>query len=233
MPAATRSNKTAANGDDTSTTTKGTKRKATEPAAGKAKKVKNETETEDKKKQPNSNLITINRAPVLTLWCACVAHLLYDDLHWTTCLSVGGAIAAICAISKGQAIGAIGKPDAAEAERRRAERREKAKSKEGNQVEVVGFDITIDSGSALVSGRPHKVNESTLQHKYEDGQYQKLKSTFEKALKAWSGREEELNSLAFKMYEDFRPTVPPGQKGWGKKGQIDLTVIQNTIKPSD
>lgn len=33
--------------------------------------------------------IMINRAPVLTLWGACVAAFLHDDLSWEACLSVG------------------------------------------------------------------------------------------------------------------------------------------------
>lgn len=51
--------------------------------------------------------IMINRSPVLQLWGACVAGFLHEDLPWETCLNIGAAIAALCAVSKGRAIGMI------------------------------------------------------------------------------------------------------------------------------
>ena len=38
---------------------------------------------------------------------------------------------------------------------------------------------------------------------------------------------EELNRVAFRLYEQFRPEVPAGVKGWGAKGILDLTRIEN------
>ena len=37
--------------------------------------------------------------------------------------------------------------------------------------------------------------------------------------------EEDLVARAFKLYEGFRPEVPPGERGWGAKGVLDLKRI--------
>jgi hypothetical protein len=36
---------------------------------------------------------------------------------------------------------------------------------------------------------------------------------------------QELEFRAFGLYEAFRPTVPPGVRGWGAKGALDLGRI--------
>ena len=38
---------------------------------------------------------------------------------------------------------------------------------------------------------------------------------------------EELNRIGFRLYERFRPEVPAGAAGWGKKGILDLKLIEN------
>ena len=37
---------------------------------------------------------------------------------------------------------------------------------------------------------------------------------------------EELNRVGFRLYERFRPEVPAGAAGWGKKGILDLKPIE-------
>ena len=37
---------------------------------------------------------------------------------------------------------------------------------------------------------------------------------------------DELNRRGFRLYEQFRPEVPAGAKGWGAKGVLDLDRIQ-------
>jgi hypothetical protein len=36
----------------------------------------------------------------------------------------------------------------------------------------------------------------------------------------------ELADRAYALYEAFRPEVPPGKKGWGAAGPLDLTRIR-------
>lgn len=76
--------------------------------------------------EEGDDVITINRAPVLELWASCVAQFLHPSISWDTCLSIGGAIATITAISKGRSIGKIDKPDPGDAQQKREERKKKA-----------------------------------------------------------------------------------------------------------
>jgi hypothetical protein len=62
----------------------------------------------------DTKIVIINRAPVLHLWSACVAHFLYPELSWETCLSAGSAVSAICAVAKGRSIGTVPEKDDAE-----------------------------------------------------------------------------------------------------------------------
>lgn len=32
---------------------------------------------------------------------------------------------------------------------------------------------------------------------------------------------------AYALYERFRPNIPPGRKGWGVKGELDLELIRS------
>jgi len=43
---------------------------------------------------------------------------------------------------------------------------------------------------------------------------------------ASSYKAEEIGDHCYKLYEQFRPSVASGQKGWGQKGQLDLTQIR-------
>lgn len=43
---------------------------------------------------------------------------------------------------------------------------------------------------------------------------------------ARSRRPGELAAEAFKLYEEFRPTIPTGVRGWGAKGDLDLRLIR-------
>ena len=35
----------------------------------------------------------------------------------------------------------------------------------------------------------------------------------------------ELNRIGFRLYEKFRPDVPPGNEGWAKKAVLDTDKI--------
>ena len=36
----------------------------------------------------------------------------------------------------------------------------------------------------------------------------------------------ELAEKAYTLYEKFRPEIPPGKKGWGASGKLDLDLIR-------
>jgi hypothetical protein len=41
---------------------------------------------------------------------------------------------------------------------------------------------------------------------------------------------EELGREAYNLYSQFRPQIPEGQAGWGKKGLLDLQHIKDLYK---
>ena len=172
--------------------------------------------------------ILINRAPVLELWAASVTHFQYPKLPWETCLSAGSAISTICAVSKGRAIGKIDPPD----EQKRKERREQAGKDDLDEIEVMGFHLKLTEGQALVGEKPKKGNEDALKGKFGEEGYVKVKGAFEEVSGKWKGREEELDGRAFNAYEDFRPSVAKGQKGWGRKGMLRLQTVRDAVAPS-
>jgi len=151
--------------------------------------------------EQTEGVITINRAPVLELWGACVAHSLYHEASWETCLSVGGAISTINAVAKGRSIGTMDKPDPGEAEERRQKRKEKAAKEELAEVKVMSFNLKLKDGQAMVGDKPKRGNEVALKKKFGDEQYDMAKKAFEEALSNWRGKEHDLDQQAFKMYE--------------------------------
>ncbi|KAK4542061.1 hypothetical protein LTR36_007092 [Oleoguttula mirabilis] len=207
------------------------KPKTDKKSAQSKQEAKAEPEPEDAKtgEQQTEGVITINRAPVLELWASCVAHFFYPEMSWDTCLSVGGAIATITAVAKGRSIGTMDKPEPGAAEERRQKRKDKAEKDELDEVEVMHFKLTVKDGQALVGNKPKKGNEAALRKKYGDEQYAQAKAAFEEALGDWKDKNDELNGQAFKMYEDFRPSIPSGQKGWGKKGQLNLQNVKDAV----
>ena len=246
MPATTRSaNKqtkledvgagsTSAKSTKSKSTTTGQKRKAVEPKSSVSKapkKTKQSQSTADGDAGDSGDTVIINRAPVLELWASCVAQFLHPAVSWETCLSVGCAIATITAISKGRSIGKIDKPDPGEGQKKKAERKRKAEKESLDDIEVMSFKLNVNKdGQAMVGGKPKKAGEEALIKKYGGSeQYDKVRKTFRDALKPWKGQEEDLDSRAFHAYEVFRPSVSPGQQGWGRKGQLKLETIKSAV----
>lgn len=212
-------------------TTAGGKRKANDDTSKDAsKKPAKQAKKSAENGADSDDAIVINRAPVLELWASCVAHFMYPSVSWETCLSVGGAISTITAISKGRSIGTIDKPDPGEAQEKREKRKEQAEKEQLDEIEVMSFNLRLKSGQAMVGDKPKNAGEEALRKKYGGpGQYDNVKKAFEEELEKWKGKEDELEKRAFHMYEDFRPAVKPGQAGWGRKGQLSLDTIRTVV----
>ncbi len=43
---------------------------------------------------------------------------------------------------------------------------------------------------------------------------------------------DELATRAFSLYEQFRPVIPDGVRGWGAKGELDLDLIRKSAPDS-
>lgn len=172
--------------------------------------------------------IVINRAPVLQLWGASVAHFLSPDTAWSTCLGIGSQIATLCAISKGRSIGAI-EPADPDKKAEKAEKKRRTAESANEELEVMGFAMHVKDGEVVVQGRRKKANEEQLKGKFGDEGYEAAKLAMAEALESWRGKEDELDKKAFAMYEHFRPVVQSGQGGWGRKGELSLENIHESV----
>jgi hypothetical protein len=165
--------------------------------------------------------VTINRAPVLTLWAAVVAARLGFD--WDAALTLGKGVAGLNAQSKGRRLG-IYKP--AEA---RAVKPPRPKRGEELWVEVCGRAVpavsTKDGIRAVVGDKP--VDPERVRAYLESKFGEDLKAVRDAMQElARSMKPGELAERAYSLYEAFRPAIPPGKMGWGAAGELDLDRIR-------
>jgi hypothetical protein len=169
--------------------------------------------------------ITINRAPVLTLWAAVVAERL--GFNRNEALSLGKAVAGLNAQAKGRRLG-IFKPH----EEKPAKAREKKRGEEF-RIEICGRPVpakTTKDGVRAVIGS--SVIEPKAAQDYLESKFgEDLDATHRAMTKlAKLYRPKELAAVAFDLYEQFRPTIPEGVRGWGAKGELDLGLIASLAK---
>jgi hypothetical protein len=169
--------------------------------------------------------ISINCAPVLTLWAAVVAQRL--GFRWDESLSLGKALAGLNAQSKGRRLG-IFKPHAQTTKAARDRKR-------GEQfwIEICGRPVPAKNttdGIRAVSGRAVVTAESAesyVETKFGD-HLEAVRAAMTTLAHAYRPRE--LAAEAFALYEEFRPVIPNGVKGWGAKGVLDLRKIRSMAK---
>jgi hypothetical protein len=169
--------------------------------------------------------ISINRAPVLTLWASVVAQRLgFDEDEG---LTLGKALARLNAQAKGRRLGNL-KPH--------EEKAKKAREKEPGQrfwIEVLGRPVpatNTDDGIRAVRGR-NPIDPDSVRRYLEDkfgDDLKAVRSAMQKLAKA--DRPQELAHDAYSLYESFRPDIPAGKKGWDAKGNLDLGRIGRLAK---
>src|SRR5512143_1868123 len=175
-----------------------------------------------------SNPIKINRAPVMTLWAAVVAERLgYDE---QAALTLGKSVAGLNAQAKGQRLGIYEPPE--EKDSKAKPEKEKAPG-EQTFVSLLGRSVpavhTKDGLRALDKDKP--ANPGSVQRYLE----QKFKENLPDAraamrLLAESMSPAELSRRAYALYEQFRPEIPEGKRGWGAMGELDLGKIKALAK---
>lgn len=213
-------------GDDEAGDLKPSKRSRTSKGPAQASTDLRQAEISTKSTSELEKPIIINRAPVLELWGACVAHFLHPDFSWNLCLSIGSSVSTITAISKGRSIGKIAPPEDDD-----SKNQTKKKEDDLPTVKIMGFPMTIKDDSVIVKGKPKTTREVSLVRKYgSEERYGKAKDAMTEALQDWKGKEDDLDAKAFHMYEQFRPDVAKGQKGWGRKGELHLSKVRETIR---
>jgi hypothetical protein len=171
---------------------------------------------------PCEHTILINRAPVLTLWASVVAERLGFDRD--EALSLGKAVAGLNAQSKGQRLG-IFKPLPAEVKKARAQKR-------GEEffIEILGRHVpavnTPDGVRAAIKDLPIEAGgvERYLESKFGES-LGAMRAAMQDLAKAF--RPEQLSVNAFHLYEQFRPAIPEGVRGWGAKGELDADRIRS------
>ncbi len=166
--------------------------------------------------------IMINRAPVLTLWAAVVAENLGFDAD--EALTLGKTVAGLNAQSKGQRLG-IFKPSPKEVREARGQ-----KPSESFRVDLLGRGVPVvntDEGIRAVNkDRPVDPDSvrTYLGKKFGDS-LAAAREAMEDLAKAFDP--EELAEKAYSLYEQFRPEIPPGKRGWGAQGKLDLEFIRS------
>jgi hypothetical protein len=169
----------------------------------------------------SAKTISINRAPVLTLWAAVVAQRL--GFNEDEALSLAKALAGLIAQAKGRRLG-IFKPH----EKKPTKAREK---EPGEQfwIELLGRPVparNTEQGIRVVKGaqliQPGGVRRY-LEGKFGDD-LAMVQSAIQRLAKSYPPTE--LADIAFRLCERFRPAIPEGTKGWGAQGDLDLGLIE-------
>jgi len=169
--------------------------------------------------------ISVNRAPVLTLWAAVVAERLGFDED--EALTLGRAVAGLNAQSKGRRLG-IFKPQ--------EEKAKLAREKDPGErllVEVCGRAVPARNTEEGIRAL-QKVKEVSPAgvRRYLEGKFGgalgRVRSAMSKLARAYGP--EELAEQAYPLYERFRPDVPAGKRGWGAKGDLDLGLIERLAR---
>ena len=175
--------------------------------------------------------VQVNRAPVLTLWAAVVAERLGHSRE--EALSLGRAVAGLNAQSKGRRLGIYeGKDEPA----RKAPATRKKAAARTRVVEILGRQVPV---TKTARGDRAVLKEAVIEPK---GVERYLAQKFGDALddvtaamralaEAYTPRR--LGSVAYVLYERFRPEIPAGTRGWGAKGALDVAAIRAMARRAD
>jgi len=164
--------------------------------------------------------VTINRAPVMTLWAAIVAERLgYERDEAAT---FGRTVAGLNAASKAQRLG-LAEPH--------PEKHTAKKKAPGRKVEIellgrVFSAVETDGGlRALAKDKPA---DPAAVHRYLESKFGDDLAAVREAMKALakSRTPQQLAEEAYALYEAFRPEIPRGTRGWGAKGVLDLAKVR-------
>jgi hypothetical protein len=93
----------------------------------------------------------------------------------------------------------------------------------GRQVPAIN---TTDGVRAVIKNQPIEAKsvERYLESKFGES-LGSARSAMRDLAKAF--RPEKLRTNAFRLYEEFRPAIPEGVKGWGAKGDVDINRIRS------
>jgi len=171
----------------------------------------------------SKSLVIINRAPVLALWGAIVAERMGFDSRAS--LTLGKALAGLNAQAKGRRLGIFSAP--------------KLPAGEHPKKHGLGEEFWVDLCGRMI---PAKNTEQGIRAVVKDDLIdpEKVQGYLERAfgedlagareameILARAVKPGELAKNAFRLYEEFRPQITPGKRGWGQKGELDLSRIRS------
>jgi hypothetical protein len=167
--------------------------------------------------------VTINRAPVLTLWATVVAERLgYDE---EAALTLGKAVAGLNAQSKERRLGIFEEPTDPHEAREPRER----EPGDGFLVTVLGRAVpSISTAHGVRATRNGQPIDPKSVRRYLEQKFGKdlahVRAVMEDLAKAYPPNQ--LAAQAYALYERFRPAIPEGKQGWGAAGELDLNAIR-------
>ena len=170
------------------------------------------------------NIVMVNRAPVLTLWAAVVAE--RQGYEREEALTLGKAVAGLNAQKKGRMLGIYGPPKADG----RGRRPKKTGLGEDFWVELCGRPVpaknTEEGVRAVIKDKP--IDPDGVQ-KYLDSKFAESFEPVREAMAELAAAfdEDEIEDVAYGLYEKFRPQIASGKRGWGQKGALDLDLIRS------
>ena len=176
--------------------------------------------------------LIINRAPVLTLWVAVVAHLGPARLPWLSALTVGKAVASMLARSRQWT--EIFEPSQHQQKRPKTQHELNTRS---DDVTVLGIKVHMThsadqqhSSSAVATLSNQPINASQCDryiHQHFGSSRVRvmavLKYLAQCVLQRGADGEADLvGRYGFTLYEQFRPTVDGQAPRWGQNGELNL-----------
>jgi hypothetical protein len=172
--------------------------------------------------------ITINRAPVLSLWSFVVARRLGHSHD--SALSLAKAITGMSAYAKAKSLGLV--------EERDTDVSKRTKAREQNQKFIVfmGRRIPVaNSPSGPLALKDGKPIQPLSAEKYITSKFGESRGAVYAAMVklARSRPPAKLAKEAFHLYEEFRPSISAGVAGWGEPGVLDLDKIERLAEAAN
>ncbi len=165
--------------------------------------------------------IKINRAPVLTLWATIVSERLGHSPE--TALTLGRAVAGLNANSKARRLGLV------DEKKEKPETAAKTPARKARSVTVLGRPVPVtQTKEGLRALAKDEVIKPSSVERYLEGKFgddlPAVRAALEDLARAYT--RDQLEATAYDLYEQFRPAIPEGQRGWGAAGVLDLEKIR-------
>jgi hypothetical protein len=167
-------------------------------------------------------MVSVNRAPVMTLWAAIVAQRLGHDRAFA--LTLGKAVAGLNAQSKGRRLGIF--EDKAP---KKTEAKKEPEKPRHDVVMLMGRALPVQKTKEGMRAVDKDRAESPASvERYLEQKFGAHLDDVERAMHALaqSYPPQSLAKVAYDLYEEFRPAIPAGTRGWGAKGELDLAKIK-------